>query len=184
MSLAAHEREALGAAAEERAGPGPATRGLSGSARVARPALARPPGAATHWSARAMAMRGGLGQGMVSRAGRAFAPRPHRAEGFKLAKDPLLIEKVRGGVGPCLHPPRRALVLRVDDKPRIQAPERSQPLLSARPGPPVRRARRQNRRPRTRGCRPPLSRTRQPPSQTLYPDQNRRPNPRLRRPIL
>jgi pyruvate-formate lyase len=36
---------------------------------------------------------------------------PHRAETFKLSKDPLFIEKVRDIVGLYLNPPDKALVL-------------------------------------------------------------------------
>ena len=59
---------------------------------------------------------------------------PHRIETFELSKDPLFIEKVRDIVGLYLHPPERALVLCVDEKSRIQALDRTQPLLPMRPG--------------------------------------------------
>ena len=64
----------------------------------------------------------------------AFALQPHRAETFKLNKDALFIEKVRDIVGLYLAPPDRALVLCVDEKPQIQALDRTQPLLPMRPG--------------------------------------------------
>jgi hypothetical protein len=47
--------------------------------------------------------------------------RPHRAETFKLSRDPLLIDKVPDIVGLYLHPPDRALVLCVDEGAEIQA---------------------------------------------------------------
>ena len=65
--------------------------------------------------------------------------KPHRTETFKLSRDPLFIEKVRDIVGLYLHPPERAVVLCVDEKPQIQALERSQPVLPMRPGLPERR---------------------------------------------
>ena len=54
---------------------------------------------ATHWSTRAMAARCGLSQSTVSRIWRAFGLQPHRAESFKLSRDPLFVEKVRDIVG-------------------------------------------------------------------------------------
>ena len=108
--------------------------------RVVRMTLERAPADATQWSTRAMAKRCGLSQSMVSRIWRAFALQPHRVEGFKLAKDPRFIEKVRDIVGLYLHPPDRALVLCVDEKSQIQALDRSQPLLPMRPGQAERRA--------------------------------------------
>lgn len=102
--------------------------------RVVRLTLETKPRAATHWSTRAMAQRCGLSQTAVSRIWRAFALQPHRAETFKLSKDPLFIEKVRDIVGLYLHPPDKALVLCVDEKTQIQALDRTQPVLPLRPG--------------------------------------------------
>jgi transposase len=89
---------------------------------------------ATHWSTRSMAKACGLSQSAVSRIWRAFALQPHRAETFKLSKDPLFIEKVRDIVGLYLNPPDKAMVLCVDEKSQIQALDRTQPLLPMRPG--------------------------------------------------
>ena len=83
--------------------------------RVVRMTLESVPADATHWSTRAMAKCSGLSQSMVSRIWRAFALQPHRVEGFKLSKDPLFIEKVRGIVGLYLNPPDRALVCRREE---------------------------------------------------------------------
>jgi transposase len=92
------------------------------------------PRGATHWSTRQMAKRVGLSRATINRIWRAFGLQPHRAETFKLSKDPLLIEKVRDIVGLYLNPPDRALVLSVDEKSQIQALDRTQPLLPMRPG--------------------------------------------------
>jgi transposase len=89
---------------------------------------------ATHWSTRSLAKRAGLSRSSVGRIWRAFGLRPHRSESFKLSTDPLLIEKVRDIVGLYLNPPDRAAVLCVDEKPQIQALDRSQPILPLRPG--------------------------------------------------
>jgi transposase len=89
---------------------------------------------ATHWSTRSLAKRTGLSRSSVARIWRAFGLRPHRSESFKLSTDPLLIEKVRDIVGLYLNPPDRAVVLCVDEKPQIQALDRSQPILPLQPG--------------------------------------------------
>jgi len=89
---------------------------------------------ATHWSTRSLAKRVGLSRSSVARIWRAFGLRPHRSESFKLSTDPLLIEKVRDIVGLYLDPPDRAVVLCVDEKPQIQALDRSQPILPLQPG--------------------------------------------------
>jgi transposase len=89
---------------------------------------------ATHWSTRSLARKTGLSRSSIARIWRAFGLRPHRSESFKLSTDPLLIEKVRDIVGLYLNPPDRAMVLCVDEKPQIQALDRSQPILPMRPG--------------------------------------------------
>jgi transposase len=92
------------------------------------------PEAATHWSTRDMAKATGLSQSTISRIWRAFSLAPHRAETFKLSRDPLFIDKVRDIVGLYLNPPDRALVLGVDEKSQIQALDRTAPLLPMHPG--------------------------------------------------
>jgi transposase len=89
---------------------------------------------ATHWSTRGLAAATGLSQTAVVRIWRAFALQPHRTEGFKLSRDPLFVDKVRDIVGLYMSPPDRALVLCVDEKPSIQALERTAAVLPMRPG--------------------------------------------------
>lgn len=101
---------------------------------VVRKTLESTPRGATHWSTRQMAKHVGLGRMTVSRIWRAFGLQPHRAETFKLSKDPLLVDKVRDIAGLYLNPPDKALVLCVDEKSQIQALDRTQPLLPMRPG--------------------------------------------------
>ena len=108
--------------------------------RVLALTLESAPAAATHWSTRSLAAASGLSRASIHRIWRAFALQPHRAETFKLSKDPLFIDKVRDIVGLYLNPPDRALVLCVDEKSQIQALDRSQPLLPMRPGQAERRA--------------------------------------------
>lgn len=92
------------------------------------------PRGATHWSTREMAKAMGMSRMAVNRAWHAFGLQPHRTETFKLSNDPLLVEKVRDIVGLYLHPPTHAAVFCVDEKPQIQALDRTQPLLPMQPG--------------------------------------------------
>jgi transposase len=92
------------------------------------------PRGATHWSTREMAKAVGLSHMAINRIWRAFALQPHRSETFKLSNDPQLVEKVRDIVGLYLDPPAHAAVFCVDEKPQIQALERTQPLLPLQPG--------------------------------------------------
>lgn len=92
------------------------------------------PREATHWGTRLLAKRLRVSQSTVSRVWRAFGLQPHRVETFKLSTDPLFIDKVRDIVGLYLNPPRKALVLCVDEKSQIQALDRTQPMLPLAPG--------------------------------------------------
>jgi transposase len=92
------------------------------------------PRGATHWSTREMAKAMGLSHMAISRIWHAFGLQPHRSETFKLSNDPQLVEKVRDIVGLYLDPPAHAAVFCVDEKPQIQALERTQPLLPMEPG--------------------------------------------------
>jgi len=102
--------------------------------RVITTTLESLPKDATHWSTRGLAKQLGLSHMTIARIWRAFGLKPHLAETFKLSIDPLFIEKVRDIVGLCLAPPDRARVLCVDEKSKIQALDRTQPLLPMRPG--------------------------------------------------
>ena len=97
--------------------------------QAVRKTLAERPRNATHWSTRSLAKETGLSHATVHRIWRAFGLQPHRAETFKLSKDPDFTRKVRDIVGLYLNPPDRALVLCVDEKSQIQALDRTQPLL-------------------------------------------------------
>jgi transposase len=76
----------------------------------------------------------GMSRMAINRIWHAFGLQPHRYETFKLSNDPLLVEKVRDIVGLYLDPPAHAAVFCVDEKPQIQALDRTQPLLPMRPG--------------------------------------------------
>lgn len=92
------------------------------------------PRSQTHWSTREMAKASGLSRSTVARIWKAFALQPHRSETFKLSPDPQFVEKVRDIVGLYMNPPKRVVVLCVDEKSQIQALDRTQPLLPMSPG--------------------------------------------------
>ena len=89
---------------------------------------------ATQWSTRGMAEAAGLSQTAVARIWRAFELKPHLNETFKPSTDPPFVEKVRDVVGLRLNPPGRAVVPSVDGKSRVQALNRTQPILPMTPG--------------------------------------------------
>jgi transposase len=98
------------------------------------------PEGATHWSKRELARQAGISPSSVQRIWRAFGLQPWRTETFKVSPDPLLIDKIRDVVGLYLAPPANAAVFSVDEKPQIQALERTAPVLPMLPGVPERRS--------------------------------------------
>jgi transposase len=98
------------------------------------------PEGATHWSKRELARRAGISPTSVHRIWRSFGLHPWRAEDFKISADPLLIDKIRDVVGLYLAPPANAAVFAVDEKPQIQALQRTAPVLPMIPGVPERRS--------------------------------------------
>jgi transposase len=98
------------------------------------------PDGATHWSKRELARRVGISPSAVLRIWHAFGLQPWRTETFKVSPDPLLTDKIRDVVGLYLAPPACAAVFSVDEKPQIQALERTAPVLPMIPGVPERRS--------------------------------------------
>src|ERR1700744_1650243 len=92
------------------------------------------PEGATHWSKRELARRVGISPTSVHRIWRSFGLQPHRTENFKISPDPLLIDKIRDFVALYLAPPANAAVFAVDEKPQIQALQRTAPVLPMIPG--------------------------------------------------
>jgi len=93
---------------------------------------------ATHWSSRllASALAGEgtpISHATVARIWHRFGVQPWRTQTFKFSTDPALEAKIRDVVGLYLHPPEKAVVLCVDEKPQIQALERTAPTLPVRP---------------------------------------------------
>ena len=93
-----------------------------------------PPHEATHWTAPAMAEAAGISRSSVQRIWRAHKLQPHRVRHFKLSRDPLFASELRDIVGLSVDPPAHAVVLSVDEKPQIQALDRTQPGLPLKPG--------------------------------------------------
>jgi transposase len=92
---------------------------------------------ATHWSTRTLAERHGISRQTVSEIWRAFGLKPWRQDEFKISPDPDLIEKIRDLVGLYMSPPVAAAVFAVDEKPQIQALNRSAPTLPMLPTTPA-----------------------------------------------
>ncbi|MEP7105069.1 MAG: IS630 family transposase [Chloroflexota bacterium] len=106
--------------------------------RVISTTLQGPPQGSNHWSTRTLAAQLGIGHMTVQRIWRKRRLQPHRSQSFKLSTDPKLVEKVTDIVGLYLHPPEKAIVLCVDEKSKIHALDRTQPLLPMREGQPER----------------------------------------------
>jgi transposase len=91
------------------------------------------PGEDTHWSTRGMAAKHGISKTTVAEIWRAFGLKPWKQDSFKVSPDPDLIEKVRDLVGLYMNPPDAAAVFAVDEKPQIQALDRTAPTLPMLP---------------------------------------------------
>ena len=94
---------------------------------------------ATHWSTRTLGREMGVSNATVARIWESHRIQPHRERSFKLSTDPEFNEKVRDVVGLYMDPPDKAIVICVDEKPGVQALERSQTILPVRPGVPASR---------------------------------------------
>jgi transposase len=93
---------------------------------------------ATHWSTRGLAAKHGISHTTVGEIWRAFGLKPWRADSFKVSPDPDLVEKIRDLVGLYMNPPVAAAVFAVDEKPQIQALNRTAPTLPMLPTTPQR----------------------------------------------
>src|SRR5687767_7427071 len=113
--------------------------------RVLQLTLTEPPTSfgATHWSSRllaaALAAEGTpISHATIARIWHRFGVQQWRAQTFKFSTDPALEGKIRDVVGLYLHPPEKAVVLCVDEKPQMQALQRTAPTLPVSPGQPER----------------------------------------------
>jgi transposase len=90
------------------------------------------PEAQSRWSVRTLAAELGLPSSTVHAMLAAAKLQPHRIRTFTFSPDPEFEAKLLDIVGLYLNPPENALVLCVDEKPGIQALDRTQPLLPLR----------------------------------------------------
>jgi transposase len=65
--------------------------------------------------------------------------KPHPVKKFQLSADRDFADELKGAAGLYMNPPLNAVILCVDEKPRIQALERTRPVLPVLPGAPERR---------------------------------------------
>ena len=93
---------------------------------------------ATHWSTRTLAAKHKISHTSVREIWRAFGLKPWREDSFKISPDPDLVEKIRDLVGLYMSPPVAAAVFAIDEKPQIQALNRTAPTLPMLPGTPAR----------------------------------------------
>jgi transposase len=114
--------------------PGTAPWGDEVVRRVVTLTCAEPPGAATHWTGRAMARHTGVSLRSVQRIWAAHDLQPHRIRTFKRSNDPEFAAKLADIVGLYVDPPKHAVVLSGDEKSQIQALDRTQPGLPLKPG--------------------------------------------------
>jgi transposase len=93
---------------------------------------------ATHWSTRGLAAKHGISHTTVGEIWRAFGLKPWLQDSFKVSPDPDLVAKIRDLVGLYMNPPVAAAVFAVDEKPQIQALNRTAPTLPMLPTTPQR----------------------------------------------
>jgi transposase len=96
--------------------------------------VTQPPPGLARWSVRTMAAHQGVSKATVQRLWAKNDLKPHRTKIFKLSSDPHFEAKFWDVLGLYLNPPEQALVLCCDEKPQIQALQRSQPGLPLSPG--------------------------------------------------
>lgn len=90
------------------------------------------PASQGRWSVRTLARAVGLPHSTVHAILQASELQLHRIRTFTFSPDPDFEAKLLDIVGLYLHPPENALVICVDEKPGIQALDRTQPLLPLR----------------------------------------------------
>jgi transposase len=93
---------------------------------------------ATHWSTRTLAAKHGISNERVAAIWRAFGLKPWLGDEFKVSPDPDLVEKIRDIVALYMNPPVAAAVFALDEKPQIQALNRTAPTLPMLPTTPQR----------------------------------------------
>ena len=87
----------------------------------------------TPLSTRQMAEASGVSHNSVHQIWRSFGIKPHRTTAFKLAADPLPIDKVWDVIGLYLRPPVHVLVVCIDEKSQVELVSGVPPRLPRRP---------------------------------------------------
>src|SRR5262249_11384596 len=93
----------------------------------------------THWSIRSMPAETAFSPTTIRPMWAASCLHPQRSQTFTQSGPPLFADKEHDIGGLCLAPANRALVLSIDEKSRIRALDREQPVLPMMPGVPERR---------------------------------------------
>lgn len=88
----------------------------------------------THWSNRLLAEQLGISNVWVAKIWRKWKLAPWRRETFEFSTDPELEAKIRDVVGLYMNPPDKAVVVCIDERPQLQALNRTAPILPMRPG--------------------------------------------------
>ena len=101
---------------------------------IVQATLREKPAGQTHWSCRTMAKAQGVSPDTIQRIWSARGLQPHRVKTFKLSNDKRFEEKLIDVVGLYLNPPKKAIVLCMDEKSQIQALDRTQPGLPLKRG--------------------------------------------------
>lgn len=101
--------------------------------RIVDRTLNTKPRGETHWSTRTLATELGVSHMTVHRVWTDHHLQPHRVQSFKLSTDPRFEEKLVDVVGLYRNPPEKAIVFSVDEKPQVQALERTQAVLPMGP---------------------------------------------------
>ena len=97
--------------------------------KIVAKVMTPPPAGYSHWSCALLASEVGLGKTVVHKILRANDLRPHLSATFKVSKDPRFTEKAADVVGLYLNPPKKAVVVSLDEKTQVQALDRTQPML-------------------------------------------------------
>jgi len=111
----------------------PRRHGATQRAKIAATAC-RPPQGQNRWTVRALAEHLQVPKSVVHAVLQREQIQPHRVRYYMHSSDPRFEERLEDIAGLYLHSPEHAVVLCVDEKTGIQAPDRTQPLLPLPPG--------------------------------------------------
>ena len=100
--------------------------------RVVALTRAEPPGAATHWTGRAMDRHTGICLRSVQRIWAAHDLQPHCIRTFKRSSDPDFAAKLKAIVGLYFDPSAHSLVLSLDERSQIQVLDRTHAPVNVR----------------------------------------------------